>query len=75
MADAGSQNLHQLYYEYLLDRVAADKYPSSAMLDMLERDMRSEDDRAAFVEVLLDKARDDHFPSIPMLRRIARIAG
>jgi hypothetical protein len=74
MADAGGQNLHQRYYGYLLDRVAADKYPSSAMLDMLERDMRSEEDRAAFVDVLLDKAQADRFPSVPMLRRIARIA-
>ena len=75
MADAGGPNLHDRYYSYLLDRVAQDRYPSSAMLDMLERDMRSEDDRAAYVAVLLDKAGKDKFPSLPMLRRIARIAG
>jgi hypothetical protein len=75
MANAGGPNLHQRYYDYLLDRVRADRYPSTVMLDMLEQGIQDGEQRSAFVDVLLAKVQQDRYPSMPMLARIARIAG
>lgn len=75
MAHAGGRELHQRYYEYLLDRVRADRYPSNAMLDMLEQNIANEQERGELVDALLEKLRADRYPSLPMLRRVARLAG
>jgi hypothetical protein len=74
MAESGGPDLHQLYYTYLLDRVRDDRYPSTAMLDMLEQGIRDDEQRAAYVDVLLDKLEQDRYPSLPMLRRLCRVA-
>ena len=75
MAEARGQDLHQRYYEYLLDRVRADRYPSNDMLDVLEQHIINEEERAELVDVLMDKIEADRYPSLPMLQRIVRIAG
>jgi hypothetical protein len=64
---------HRTYWDALLERVVTDPYPSTRMLDMLERDMR-DDERARLVEALVDKIKGDRFPSPTMWQRIARIA-
>jgi hypothetical protein len=65
--------LHDRYYGMLLDKVREDRYPSSQMLDMLEKGMVGHE-REELVDVLLEKVEADRYPSIDMLRRIARIA-
>jgi hypothetical protein len=60
--------------DLLLEKVEADRYPSSAMLDDIERLLtpwRRED----YVEVLLDKIRGDRFPSRAMIQRVVRLSG
>jgi hypothetical protein len=74
MTEAEQRNVHEEFYAYLLDRVRADKYPSTPQLDMLEAGTRGHQ-REELVDVLLEKVTADRFPSIPMLQRLARIVG
>jgi hypothetical protein len=74
MAEDRNGDLHARYYGYLLDRIRADRYPSTTMLDMVEHGM-NEEERAELVDILLEKVTADRFPSVPMLQRLARIAG
>ncbi len=58
----------------LLEKVETDRYPSSTMLDDIERLLtpwRRED----YAEVLLDKIRQDRFPSRSMIDRLVRLSG
>ena len=60
--------------DLLLDKVEGDRYPSSTMLDDIERILtpwRRED----YAEVLLDKIRRDRFPSHAMVQRLLRLSG
>jgi hypothetical protein len=74
MTEAEQRNVRHDFYAYLLDRVRADKYPSTQHLDMLEAGARGQQ-RVELVNLLLEKVEADRFPSIPMLQRIARITG
>lgn len=75
MAHAGGPQLHQQYFQYLLDRVSADRYPSMEMLDLLEKNIADDQERADLVAVLMEKVQGERYPSLSMLRRIVRIAG
>lgn len=74
MAEARDPEPHQRYVAYLLDRVRADRYPSIAMLDMLESGIQTDQERTELVDALLEKVEADRYPSMPMLARILRIA-
>jgi hypothetical protein len=70
---AHGADLHDRFYAVLLEKVRQDRYPSTAMLDLLEQNMLGHE-REELVDVLLAKLEADRFPSIPMLQRAARIA-
>lgn len=55
--------------ETLMEKVRADHYPSTTMLDMIES-LLTPEDLPEYVEELLDRIRDDEFPSMDMLRRV-----
>lgn len=55
----------------LLDKVEADPYPSSTMLDFIES-LLEQDEVADYVQHLVDRVRADTYPSIDMLRRILK---
>ena len=60
--------------DLLLEKVESDRYPSSSMLDDIERLLtpwRRED----YAQVLLDKVRQDRYPSRSMLERLVRLSG
>ena len=60
--------------DLLLEKVETDHYPSSAMLDDIERLLtpwRRED----YADVLLDKIRKDRYPSRAMIERLVRLSG
>ena len=73
MADEDTPTAHDRVYAFLLDAVRADRYPSTIMLDILERGLRGSE-REELVDLLLEKAGADRFPSLPMLERAVRIA-
>jgi hypothetical protein len=59
--------------DLLLEKVEDARYPSSAMLDDIERILtpwRRED----YAEVLLDKIRRDKYPSRAMIDRVLRLS-
>ena len=53
----------------LLEKIEADPYPSSSMLDVLESILRPEE-VAAYAEVLLEHIRQDTFPSLTLINRV-----
>lgn len=55
--------------EMLMEKVAADHYPSSTMLDMIES-LLTPDDVPDYAEALLERVREDQFPSIDLLKRL-----
>jgi hypothetical protein len=60
--------------DLLLEKVEADRYPSSAMLDDIERILtpwRRED----YADVLMEKIRRDRYPSRAMIERVLRLSG
>ena len=60
--------------DLLLEKVESDRYPSSAMLDDIERLLtpwRRED----YADVLLEKIRKDKYPSRAMIERVLRLSG
>jgi hypothetical protein len=60
--------------DLLLEKVESDRYPSSSMLDDIERLLtpwRRED----YAQVLLDKIRQDKYPSRAMIERLVRLSG
>jgi len=59
--------------DLLMEKVENDRYPSSAMLDDIERLLtpwRRED----YAEVLMDKIRQDRFPSRHLIERAIRLS-
>ena len=62
------------YYELVLEKVAADRYPSGELMDRLEAAMASREQLEEYLAVLLEKVEDDHYPSKQMLDRIHRLA-
>lgn len=58
--------------ELLFDRIAADTYPSTTMLNLAE-DLLTPEEIPAYARLLVTKAREDTYPSIPMLNRLHRL--
>ena len=56
----------------LIEHVRTDHYPSTSMMDMLER-LTTGDQRQEFVAALIEKVSQDRFPSNTMIARIARL--
>ena len=55
--------------DVLLTKVAEDVYPSSTMLDIIERLLKP-DDVDAYAAVLMDKISDEIYPSTSIMRRL-----
>lgn len=62
-------DLRHAFVEHLIDRVSADTYPSTTMLDLIEQTMGPRE-QEAYVEVLIGKISQDAYPSIPMIQRL-----
>ena len=60
--------------DLLLEKVEADRYPSSAMLDDIER-LLTPWRRENYADVLLEKIRRDKYPSRAMIERVLRLSG
>ena len=62
------------YYELVLEKVAADRYPSGELMDRLESAMSSREQLQEYLDVLLEKIEADQYPSKQMLDRVHRLA-
>lgn len=70
----GELNVRELVLDLLLEKIESDRYPSTAMMDDVERLLtpwRIQD----YAEVLLEKVRRDRFPSRAMVERLLRLSG
>jgi|tagenome__1003787_1003787.scaffolds.fasta_scaffold19895793_2 hypothetical protein len=74
MANDGRDDPRERLLALLLDKVAEDPYPSSTMLDVIERLMRPED-LDSYASVLSDKIAGDTFPSMSMIQRLVTVLG
>jgi hypothetical protein len=69
-----SLSIRNAVLDLLMEKVANDRYPSTTMLDDIERLLlpwRRDD----YAEILLDKVRGDRFPSHDMIERLMRLSG
>jgi hypothetical protein len=62
------------YYELVLDKIEADRYPSGELMDRLEAAVTSREELEGYLAVLLDKIEADHYPSKQMLDRVLGLA-
>jgi hypothetical protein len=56
----------------LLEIVENDRYPSTAMLRMIE-ELANDEEREVYAQILMDNVRSSTYPSIPMLRRLVSL--
>jgi hypothetical protein len=56
----------------LLDKVEQDNYPSSTMLDLIER-LATAEDLEEYAEVLMAKIDGETYPSNSLIRRLAAL--
>jgi hypothetical protein len=61
-----------LFIRILMDKVRADKYPSTTHMDIIEQALPPQW-IPEYLDVLYEKVVDENYPSIPMLNRIARL--
>lgn len=59
--------------EILIGKVAADRFPSTTMMDVLEPGLTGTQLRR-YLQALLDKIDSDRFPSLDMIRRAQRLS-
>ena len=70
----GELNVREEVLDMLLEKIANDRYPSTEMLEDVERLLtpwRIQD----YAEVLMEKVRRDRFPSRSMIQRLIRLSG
>jgi hypothetical protein len=60
--------------DLLLEQVEADTYPSSTMLDIIER-LLTPEEVPEYAELLLAKVEADRYPSMSLVRRLVALAG
>lgn len=58
--------------ELLLDKVEQDDYPSSTMLDLIER-LATPEDLPEYAEVLMAKIEGETYPSNSVIRRLVAL--
>jgi len=56
----------------LLEKVRDDPYPSTTMLDLIEK-LLTPEEQPTYVVLLQDKLRNDRFPSMPLLIRLTQL--
>ena len=55
--------------DMLLERIARERHPSAAMMDVVEQ-LLSPDDVPVYAGILFDKVKTERYPSLPMIRRL-----
>jgi hypothetical protein len=70
----GELRVREEVLELLLKKIRHDRYPSSTMMDDVERILtpwRRED----YADILLEKVRESRYPSRSMIQRLLRLCG
>jgi hypothetical protein len=61
------------YYEFLMERVRTDRYPSSQLLDRIEAAIWTPDQVKGYVDMLLEKLDESWYPSGQLMNRVQRM--
>jgi hypothetical protein len=69
----GRDDIHAELLRLMLDKVDEDQYPSSTMLDIIER-LITDETAPEYAEVLMSKIRDENYPSMSLIRRVLDLA-
>ena len=70
----GELRVREEVLDLLLEKIRHDRYPSSTMMDDVERILtpwRRED----YADILLEKVRESRYPSRSMIQRLLRLCG
>ena len=74
MAEDTANAVRLQLFELLLDKVDEDTYPSSTMLDQIER-LLTPEEAPAYAAVLMAKIDGDTYPSNSLIRRVISLIG
>jgi hypothetical protein len=61
------------YFEMLMRRVRDDRFPSSQLLDRIERMLATPEQFVEYMQLLLEKVDDSRYPSGQLLDRVERL--
>ena len=70
----GELTVREEILDALLEKIRQDRYPSSTMMDDVER-ILTPWRRKDYAEALLEKVRENHYPSRSMIQRLLRLSG
>ena len=70
----GELSVREEVLDVLLEKIRSDRYPSSTMMDDVER-ILTPWRRQDYADVLLDKVRENRYPSRSMIQRLLRLSG
>lgn len=68
MADQDDFDVRREIVALLLEKVEADRFPSSSMMNAVEQ-LLGPDEVPAYASILMDKIRADRFPSLDLVAR------
>ena len=74
MAGEEQRDIRRELVELLLEKIQADQYPSTTMLDLVE-EMLTPEEIPVYAGILMDKTRSDTYPSISLMDRVRSLAG
>jgi hypothetical protein len=60
-------------YEVLMERVRTDRYPSSNLLDRIEKLLYTPEQIVAYVDMLIEKIDEAWYPSNQLLDRVQKM--
>ncbi|HWE14505.1 MAG TPA: hypothetical protein VG365_13375 [Solirubrobacteraceae bacterium] len=63
----------QSYYEFLMERVRTDRYPSHQLLDRIEAALWTPEQVAGYLDMLVEKLDESWYPSGQMMNRVQRM--
>jgi hypothetical protein len=69
-----TMNIRDQVLDAMLDKVDGDRYPSSGMLDDIEK-LLTPERKQDYAEVLLAKIQGDRFPSRALIQRAVKLSG
>ena len=73
MAGEETEQVRAQLFELLLGKVDEDTYPSSTMLDIIEK-LLTPETAPAYAEVLMSKIEGDTYPSMSIIRRVLALS-
>jgi hypothetical protein len=70
----GQLTVREQVLDVLLEKIRQDRYPSTTMMDDVER-ILTPWRRSDYADALLEKVRDNRYPSRQMVQRLLRLSG